>query len=507
VLAADTASGTTSSGSANAPCYGDGTSGDRVQAIYAHASNVADRYGQVAASIRQWAAMADAVYNASAQETGGVRHIRFVTDSSCAVVVRDVTLSTTGDDNMANMIGELRNQGFTRTDRKYLVWSDANVYCGIAEVYPDDSVSSANLSNGSASVTGEFARVDNGCWGLAGQSIEAHELMHTLGGVQTSAPNATPYGHCSDESDRMCYADGSGVAMRQVCATSHENLFDCNHDDYFSTNPPKNSYLATHWNTANSAFLANADPSPSSPAPGPAPSPPGVSAVTSGGYVLDDWGGIHPFAAGANTLPPTTSGGPYWPGEDVVRGMSLLPSGTGGYVVDDWGGIHPFAVGSSGMPAAPQGGPYWPGQDVVRGIAVLPNGTSGYLVDGWGGIHPFGGAPAVVSTGYWPGQNVVRGVALLPNGTGGYVVDDWGGIHPFAVGSNAMPPSPTGGPYWAGQDVVRGIAFLSGGTGGYVVDDWAGIHPYAVGSNAAPPVANGGPYWAGQDVVRGIAAA
>ncbi|MCU1449066.1 MAG: hypothetical protein JWP02_1236 [Acidimicrobiales bacterium] len=505
-VAADTASGTTAAGSTNAPCYGDGSSGMRVQAIYAHASNVSDRYSQVAGSIRQWAAAADSVFNASAQETGGVRHIRFVTDSSCTMVVPDVTLSSAGDDSIDNTISELRSQGYNRTDRKYLVWTDANVYCGIAQVYGDDSSGASNASNGNTSVPGEVARVDSGCWGLSGQSIEAHELLHTLGGVQASAPHSTPNGHCWDESDRMCYADGSGPAMSQVCPTSHENLFDCNHDDYFSTNPPKNSYLATHWNTANSAFLANADPPPPSP-PGPAPSPPGASAVTSGGYVLDDWGGIHPFAVGSNALPPRPSGGPYWPGQDVVRGMTLVPNGTGGYVVDDWGGIHPFAVGASSAPQAPSGGPYWKGQDVARGIAVLPNGTSGYVLDSWGGIHPFGGAPGVVASGYWPGQNVARGIALLPNGTGGYVVDDWGGIHPFAVGSNAMPPATKGGPYWMGQDVVRGIAMLSGGTGGYVVDDWAGIHAYAVGANALPPAATGGPYWAGQDVVRGIAAA
>jgi hypothetical protein len=266
VNAADTAGspGTAEAASPSVPCYGDGSTGNRVQAVYAHAADVSDRYSQLLSSIRQWATDADAVFNRSAGETGGTRHVRFVADSSCQITVSDVQLSTTGDDSMSNTVQELQQKGFNHSDRKYLVWMDATVYCGIAQVYGDDTSAQTNLSNGASSVPGEVARVDSGCWGLnsSNQSIEAHELMHTMGGVQTSAPHATKYSHCWDESDRMCYDDGAGVAMQQICPTSHENTFDCNHDDYFSTNPPTGSYLATHWNTANSSFLANADGSP-----------------------------------------------------------------------------------------------------------------------------------------------------------------------------------------------------------------------------------------------------
>ncbi|MBV8159447.1 MAG: hypothetical protein JO265_00840 [Acidimicrobiia bacterium] len=256
--------GTAQSGSPAPPCYGDGSTGDRVQAIYAHPATVADRYSQLVPSIQQWAADVDAVFVRSAAETGGVRHVRFVTDSSCNISVIDVQLSSTGADSMANTVQELQQQGYTRSDRKYLVWMDATVYCGIAQVYDDDTLASTNLSNGASSVPGEVARVDSGCWGLSSsnQSVEAHELMHTLGGVQTSAPHATKYNHCWDEYDRMCYDDGSGAVMQQMCPPSHENTFDCSHDDYFSTNPAAGSYLATHWNTANSSFLSSADGSP-----------------------------------------------------------------------------------------------------------------------------------------------------------------------------------------------------------------------------------------------------
>jgi hypothetical protein len=108
--------------------------------------------------------------------------------------------------------------------------------------------------------------------------------MHNLGGVQPEAPNATPSWHCTDESDEMCYVDGSGVVMRMVCSGRDGTLFDCNHDDYFFAGaPPATNYLATHWNTAMSAFLVNpgvvADASPPA-APSNLSATPGSSSIT-----------------------------------------------------------------------------------------------------------------------------------------------------------------------------------------------------------------------------------
>ncbi len=297
--AGDTVAGSPSVADATAgiQCYGDGVSGNRVQAIYAHASDVADRYATVAPSISQWAGQVDTVFNASAGETGGVRHVRYVTDSACNLSVLDVQLTAGGDDSIANTINDLRNAGYNRPDRKYLVWVDANVYCGIAQVYGDDSAPQSNVSNGASSVAGEFARVDNGCWGLSGQSIEAHELMHTLGGVQKSAPHSTQYNHCWDRYDRMCYDDGSGSTMQIVCTdSSHENRFDCNHDDYFyAGTPPSVNYLSNHWNTANSSFLASAAGTTSTTTP-PTTTPPTTTPPTT-----------TPPTTTTTTRPPTTT--------------------------------------------------------------------------------------------------------------------------------------------------------------------------------------------------------
>ena len=255
--AADTtpSGGTSSTGTGVVGCYDDGQAGNRIQVIYAHAADVTDRYSSLSSLFPQWAANADSSFNDSAAQTGGVRHLRFLTDASCNLIVDDVQLSTTGDDSMNNTMTELRTLGYTRTDRKYLVWVDATVYCGLATVYGDDQQGQTNYNN----IGPSYARVDSGCWGQP-TSAEAHELMHMLGGVQPSAPHATSNYHCTDESDRMCYQDGASVVLTYTCPTQNERLFDCGHDDYFNTNPSAGSYLATHWDAANNAFLAQTDP-------------------------------------------------------------------------------------------------------------------------------------------------------------------------------------------------------------------------------------------------------
>ena len=240
-------------------CYGTGSDGFRVQLLYAHSTSGADRYATYAASFRTWAGRLDQVVRDSAAKTGGTRRVRFVTEPMCNPIVERVTLSAGAMSSFSTMVSELHSSGYARTDRKYLVWADSNVYCGISELYVDDTgdpTPGRNYNNGNPWVQGTVGRVDNGCWGLSNM-VEAHELLHLLGGVQKSAPHGTPSFHCLDESDRLCYADGSTSSpVRHVCPSQHEALYDCNGDDYFNTAPPPGSYLASHWNTANSAFLS-----------------------------------------------------------------------------------------------------------------------------------------------------------------------------------------------------------------------------------------------------------
>jgi hypothetical protein len=232
-------------------CDGDGVSGYRVQAIYVGVQGAPDRYSQYLSSIRAWVAGADAIMQASAAETGGSRHFRFVTDAACQIEVQAVTLPQADASRFDAMIGALSSRGFSRPDRFYLSFVDSSAfgYCGIATYWGDDRPEASNANNSGPA----YSRVDAGCWDAG---VVAHELLHNLGGVQRSAPHSTAHGHCIDEWDVMCYADASNVTMQYVCSSpTHDDLYDCNHDDYFHTDPASGSYLATHWNTANSRFL------------------------------------------------------------------------------------------------------------------------------------------------------------------------------------------------------------------------------------------------------------
>ena len=92
-----------------------------------------------------------------------------------------------------------------------------------------------------------------------------HELSHNLGAVQASAPHTTDPsngGHCTDEQDLMCYADGGpNNTLTFTCdyrsGQDIDETFDCGHDDYFDPAPASGSYLDTHWNVFNAEHLVS----------------------------------------------------------------------------------------------------------------------------------------------------------------------------------------------------------------------------------------------------------
>ncbi len=111
-----------------------------------------------------------------------------------------------------------------------------------------------------------------------------------------------------------------------------------------------------------------------------------IQADGSGGYVLDGWGGLHPFTIGG-TSPPNVADSlvPYLPGIDWARGIYFFagPPVQYGLVLDGSGGLHPF-----GLLIHDPSGPSWPGSDLARGLST---GNHCHLeVDGFGGLHQYG---------------------------------------------------------------------------------------------------------------------
>ncbi len=260
-------------GTTGVPCIGDGTSGSRVQMIYVYDNIQTNRINSLYPNFQTWAGQMQDEVLKSAQKTGGQRYIRFVTNSDCTLNVPAVGVSTADLSNLSNTETAISNLGYNKSGRKYVIWGDASIYCGIGEIISGGGADIPTTDNASNVFT-LYARVDTGCWGRTDHLSELHELMHTLGAVQLSAPHSTTRDHCTDDYDVMCYNDGgldinnNPITMSYPCSVpnplggnpqdtspSSEWLLDCNNDDYFSTNPPPGSYLATHWNVANSSWL------------------------------------------------------------------------------------------------------------------------------------------------------------------------------------------------------------------------------------------------------------
>jgi hypothetical protein len=255
-------------------CEGDGRSGKRVEVLYLDEFGTPSRYTDVVGSIRTWSAGVDDIFDASAAETGGSRHVRFVTTPQCKVDVAEVQVPENALASFVGTIRALQTLGYNRTDRKYLLFADANVYCGIGTYIADQRSGMGNRNNGGPS----YGRVDAGCWSSI---MAAHELTHTLGATLTGSPNASGAGGCTDDYDLLCGPDRSGRPVRAACPRKHESRLDCGHDDYFSTNPRPGSYLARNWNVAQSEFLLRSDGGDAIPdAPNAAPAPPNAPTTT-----------------------------------------------------------------------------------------------------------------------------------------------------------------------------------------------------------------------------------
>ncbi|GLY95996.1 RICIN domain-containing protein [Actinoplanes sp. NBRC 103695] len=301
-------------GNHDVACEGDGRGGNRVQVVYLHEFGTPSRYTDFVGSIRVWSAGVDSVIDASAAETGGSRHVRYVTTPSCRVDVAEVQLPANGLRTFPQTVTALQTLGYNRTDRKYLLFADTNRYCGISTFVADNRPGAGNRNNGGPS----YARVDTGCWSTV---AAAQQLTRSLGAMLLTSPNSSGGGSCTDDFDLLCHPDRSGRTVRERCPKKHENRLDCGHDDYFSTNPPKNGWLAKNWNVAQSEFLLRSDGGdevpdvPDAPDAEPKDQPSTGSSSPAGGDESD--GGGDAPAPGASQSVASTP--PLAPAKQAVR--------------------------------------------------------------------------------------------------------------------------------------------------------------------------------------------
>lgn len=281
---------------ADALCRGDGTSGYRVQAVYAVAADRASRYLRIRDVLRNYAHRANNTYYRSSA-SNYPRKIRFVCNSSAQIAVAKLVVPATAGRSLGKLLDWLRNTSgspqapafMRRKDRKYMIWLDRvnpTNYCGLGESDEDRRKSPPELNAAEwgydPGYTGTWQSPAYGvtylleCAGAPESSsafegnAEAHELAHNLGAVNWYAPHGTKNGHCYEEHDDLCYDDDTtpndniattlngpqAFIYRTDCPSfPYENRLDCHHNDYFNSRHHLTGYLARWWNVADSRFL------------------------------------------------------------------------------------------------------------------------------------------------------------------------------------------------------------------------------------------------------------
>ncbi|GLF99573.1 RICIN domain-containing protein [Streptomyces yaizuensis] len=239
-------------------CDGNGTSGPRVQLLYVRGDRQPDRLEQFRAEFQSRAVNLNSKFVEASERMGERREVRFVHDANCRptitrVVVPQAAIDGNGEPTQRAVVA----QGYNSNDRKYLVWAENNV-CGLGfGHYDDQRPGQENFNNTNAG----WPMVGMGPIGCFddGANVDVHEVLHTMGAVQSNAPKSNGGGaHCYVQGDLMCYNDGrlpNPPGRLIPCDYPERDVIDCNRDMYFNPRPRPGSYLDRNWNIANSRFL------------------------------------------------------------------------------------------------------------------------------------------------------------------------------------------------------------------------------------------------------------
>jgi hypothetical protein len=260
-----------------------------VQLIYGYVEGRPDRTATVVRSARQEVVpRIEAVVRAASG--GRDLGLRFVQAAGCGPVsVPTVRLpravaSGTPEQRFARVVEALQDTPYTRQDRKYLVLLDdrtEDAVCGMGELQPTmdqprpanphDGVPTAGARTDLLSALGgpnalplpRYAVAWRGAYGAKGVDctqlgpshveVQLHEVFHTLGAVQLSAPHSDGGGHCTDTPSLMCPAGKRATVAS--CGAQRVQVLDCGMDDFWNPAPAPGSYLDSSANVADSSFF------------------------------------------------------------------------------------------------------------------------------------------------------------------------------------------------------------------------------------------------------------
>jgi hypothetical protein len=285
--------------------------------VYAHATDWPDGFATYAPVIQR--AMRTAA-GYVLQASGGRQSLRIDLGTSCGaqyVDIADVELPLTNQQYLLmpwqqrfnTISGQVKDiVGIKPLQNNVVIFADHTLgsdgVSGVGDIVSDDTPGPANLAN----QLGRSALLfGDGSPGFAPQAVNSlghailHEMSHTIGAVQLSAPHSTGAAHCYDGLDVMCYNDG-GFAWRPM-TVCQQLSYDCGGDDYYNPSPSPGSYLATHWNLASSSLVCQAAscgtataaiaPTPhvivTGPSSLPAPGPVTVQATDDSGAAVVAW--------------------------------------------------------------------------------------------------------------------------------------------------------------------------------------------------------------------------
>ena len=200
----------------------------QIKVVYAHAVDSPDRF-----ALWQNALQTDVsrIQQFLALQTGGRRALRFDMGTDCGPQYVDIQVVHLpgnrsayigpDDEQNFNAVAAAVRQRVPQDSRDVFVFGDGltdpapghtanESVWGIAQVPDDDTPGAANASNSGGRMAmmlaPPLATPDPWDWQ---PTVMLHEITHNLGGVQQSALHSTPFAHCWDGRDVMCYEDGS----------------------------------------------------------------------------------------------------------------------------------------------------------------------------------------------------------------------------------------------------------------------------------------------------------